>query len=467
MKEEYEEKLLVTDKANKMIADETAAYLKSRILITQDIMKNEGIVPISFSDFVKTINSFDEKDFGGRRKYYKENIGRILFNQEEIEEIVNITHESIYFFNTFNSSFDYAFSHIIQNIVDNYYDETKKNLEEEKKYGDAKKISKLENELQKAEKWKTVSYVEENFWIDSRIEGRLSFGYIDRFDITDSNRNLVCVIGFDGTDIMAKSNRHKVDEDILLKDNLYFGVLRTKSKKLDYTVLLKKNIEGTEMIKDVCINEELYHTDEKESEKVYASPIESFNSFLDRKGLSFLKDNLYTKQQFVRIKHILSYIKDISNEDLDKIDRTSKAAAEWWANAIKKPTFNNGDLKASLFATLMSNKLLEPKEDKIEKFKEYLFNEIKAELIFNYHNGYAALRVDYEPDDILTRAAKKANLNTDIMSFPWKTTMEIRNYVVNVKKGYGENKQVIFDANVNPLKTNEEPVKELTKTMKK
>lgn len=108
-------------------------------------------------------------------------------------------------------------------------------------------------------------------------------------------------------------------------------------------------------------------------------------------------------------------------------------AAEWWADKITDPKFDNGaDSMAGLFASAMAGSLIQHvTNDTRQKFIDYLVEYIEKELDKEYR-GFGpsvTLSVDYGPCKILSDAAEFAGLSSN--NFPWKTTMWIdKNHIV-------------------------------------
>ena len=134
-------------------------------------------------------------------------------------------------------------------------------------------------------------------------------------------------------------------------------------------------------------------------------------------------------------------------------------ASNWWADAIKNPSFDNGDPFTSIFATLLTADMDKPSNDKVEKFKKYLADEIRKGIIEN--PNYFTLSVDYDPDEHLSKAASKAHLDTSVASFPWKTTMFVTRDKVSVRAGYGAAEEVLYDANQSSMSDDGENIKKI------
>ena len=117
------------------------------------------------------------------------------------------------------------------------------------------------------------------------------------------------------------------------------------------------------------------------------------------------------------------------------------AAAQWWAEAIKAPRFDNGDPNgmAGMLATLVAARSPEPTEQTSTDFTTAL-----ATLIDGRLSRYPSLTVgvDYGPDAILYDAAVAAGISGS--RFPWKTVMWIELDHVTVSAGYGAAARLVW-----------------------
>ncbi|MBU3183218.1 hypothetical protein [Clostridium psychrophilum] len=112
----------------------------------------------------------------------------------------------------------------------------------------------------------------------------------------------------------------------------------------------------------------------------------------------------------------------------------SKIAANWWANVIINPEFDNGD-DSKTGAVENRNQKMEIKEvsDNTKvKFFEHLSKAIESKLILK--SQAINIRVDYSPDKMLVESAEYAEL--PISNFPIKTTMWISTNHIAVSYGY-------------------------------
>lgn len=104
-----------------------------------------------------------------------------------------------------------------------------------------------------------------------------------------------------------------------------------------------------------------------------------------------------------------------------------EAAANWWAEVVGAPKFDNGD---PLFNKVMTTHDVEPVAN---SQKGMFFNAMREEL-FKWQSNY--LGCDYSPDQLLARAAVSVGIPTS--NFPCKTSMWLtREGTVDVRYGYG------------------------------
>ena len=141
------------------------------------------------------------------------------------------------------------------------------------------------------------------------------------------------------------------------------------------------------------------------------------------------------------------------------MEKLFEAAANWWAEQISghKLNWDNGaqnegdakDREAGNMMWLLGNYTAMMARDrntpeKIEKFKESLIRKMKEayeNAVKHYSNYQLVLSIDYHPDEILSEAAKEAEI--DDMVFPCKTVMWVDAKKVSAKCGYGAQPKII------------------------
>lgn len=120
----------------------------------------------------------------------------------------------------------------------------------------------------------------------------------------------------------------------------------------------------------------------------------------------------------------------------------AQIAAQWWADQIASPKFDNGDDSnaggMSMMLAMIAHKPVA--NEGIEKFKTDL-----ATLIIE-RSPYS-IGVDYGPDAILRDAATLSGLEDNgIVQFPWKTNMWFRAGSIAVSCGYGAPTETLLEA---------------------
>lgn len=110
-------------------------------------------------------------------------------------------------------------------------------------------------------------------------------------------------------------------------------------------------------------------------------------------------------------------------------------AANWWVEAVRAPTYDNGDTSPQAGIVTMMAMLGhdEPPNDRLEAFHNGLTELLKT----NKHIADFGLHVDYHPSYELGELAEQVGLDTGVNSFPWKTHMWFSDGGITVREGYG------------------------------
>lgn len=117
-----------------------------------------------------------------------------------------------------------------------------------------------------------------------------------------------------------------------------------------------------------------------------------------------------------------------SNEEL------AAAAAAWWADRLQsrttQPRLGIGvvDAAASLAAALPGHEA-----DKVAAFRRHLEARIASALATS--SGWLTVRMDYDPDVILSTAMEAAGIDPrdSLLDLPWKTAMDFRADQITVR----------------------------------
>lgn len=115
-------------------------------------------------------------------------------------------------------------------------------------------------------------------------------------------------------------------------------------------------------------------------------------------------------------------------------DNEIQKAVNWWSDKLRSNSpHSNGDTGlASVMACIIADRGTKPVSDEqIAIFKEELTKSLEE----HRADSWISLDCDYGPCRMLDAAAQKAGIN--VLNFPFKTGMEIREGKVRVSDGYG------------------------------
>lgn len=113
----------------------------------------------------------------------------------------------------------------------------------------------------------------------------------------------------------------------------------------------------------------------------------------------------------------------------------AEVAANWWAEQIKAPIYDNGDdsLNGFIAMEMLRESKIKATEEQAKEFKlklkEYIENEIKK-------HSYFCIGVDYGPQIDMGNIAEDCGIN--LLAFPIKTNMWIltEEQTIKVRLGY-------------------------------
>jgi hypothetical protein len=113
-------------------------------------------------------------------------------------------------------------------------------------------------------------------------------------------------------------------------------------------------------------------------------------------------------------------------------------AIDWWAEAIQKRMFDNGDKspEGKITSMLANMRAIKLTQVQILSFKYEL------KILLENVDGFRYLSCDYGPIGILYEAAEKAGI--PIYNFPWKTSMMFENNGVQISCGWQAIKREIL-----------------------
>lgn len=117
----------------------------------------------------------------------------------------------------------------------------------------------------------------------------------------------------------------------------------------------------------------------------------------------------------------------------------AEAAANWWANRLQYPSYNNGDDSgmAGMLASMVASKEPAITEEQLSAFKSRLIESVLSAEWCN------SLYTDYGPDQLLEDAARIANIPRSL--FSWKSGVWFgSDGTVRAASGYGVERKQIY-----------------------
>jgi len=113
-----------------------------------------------------------------------------------------------------------------------------------------------------------------------------------------------------------------------------------------------------------------------------------------------------------------------------------KVAAKWWADQLRETTFDNGVPEHNAMMAMIQARMLPISEETIQNFQGKLETAIMG-------MDWPVLSVDYHPDQILIEIGESVGIDVEYR-LPWKTSMIIRDDLVEVGKGYATPYKTIY-----------------------
>lgn len=111
-------------------------------------------------------------------------------------------------------------------------------------------------------------------------------------------------------------------------------------------------------------------------------------------------------------------------------------AAAWWAQRFAAQAAQPRlGIPAVDAASMLLSTLAPPTDEQVAAFREHLEHRLLADLTSD-PSGWHRIRMDYQPDEALAGALQAAGKSADdaIIGIPWKTTMYIRDGVINIEQ---------------------------------
>lgn len=123
------------------------------------------------------------------------------------------------------------------------------------------------------------------------------------------------------------------------------------------------------------------------------------------------------------------------------IQEIANIAAEWWADKVISPKFDNGDSGlGGFFAMTMATQLVKDIDNTQRKKFVDTLSEYISERLNSNREPY--LDVDYGACQSLSEAAEKAGISEN--NFPWKTYMWVDKNHVSASYGYRGEEEILY-----------------------
>lgn len=455
----------MTEMQKKEIARFSVAYLKKRMMINQELIsKDEN--KIDFETFMAEYNkfekwlefaekypdkineidefnvpfSFSESVFSLEKEFISANSNSIVLTENEIDELMGYIKESIEKYGVRNYGLrdpEYKSNEtfFIRKVLDTLVNEMaviKNELEIEK--------------LKRIEKFRSYFYLNDNTGFCRKIQGRIGYEY-PNFYISTHNYRSVCKINENGiNNINELENNELENEEILIADKIYVGILSNNKSKI--YVFLEKIVNGQRKMKAILHDNGIYDiADEKNQTDCGAIIFDKINDFFAKRGAKFLASNIYTDKTFAKTLCAYNNFCKLTRKKRKKMNNIVEIAISWWADKLSSQPFDNevdneNCKNLNLLGQIISSHTLTLNEKRIQKFKTILENKIKVKLLYLNTNG---LYLDnYSPRLELYEAIKEAQLNE---AFTLNTIMDITMDEIKVRQGCNGEEEVIYSSN--------------------
>lgn len=429
------------------IADETIDYLKSRMLLNQDLISKKQN-NMDFKTFMALYNKYKyaikiqravskkkliettpegRNILKSRKEFIMNYADSIVLTEKDIDELMGYVREFIeeYGIPSLNSQNETRFLiNVLNELKDSFELDSTGNTNQ--KY---ERICDFESYFR-------LTY---NQGFCPILSGEICSDSDSIFKIINHEHNIICEFDNNGINVVNKP----VNEDIYIASKMYFGSMLVNNpngkgflKIVDIFLEVIEN--GESKLKSIFYNNKLYYKN-----SVYLKG--KLNDVLDSEDLSFLVQDIYDRSSLRNLVNCFNNSLNMTIEDKNKIESAVSAAVDWWANVICHPDFDNGD-KNSLgkiyMITAQLNNLIKlpPKNENIEKFKEKLGNIIKRSL---FNDNSITLVVNYMPDINLSTAVEEAKLD---VSFPSHVDMYVSKDEVSVQCGVGTSIEILYSS---------------------
>ena len=248
-------------------------YLENRILLNNELLKQEGITTISFSEFMKKYNELientaEEEIKKQESKLVMELIETVEFTELEIANLMRMVKKSLQSFGDKKMYFQTE-KEFVYRVLENLSEiEQKKELEEYKRFFEIKRLHGL----------------------TGVHSGKLTLDK-DRCMIKNSDDKLIYHSDIDGKVLV---NIPLSEEELLVSTNLFYGILHKQGKQIR-TIFLQKN----NVFLALDCDYETYTTNKEDGN--YVEIISLFNDYMKNNGYTHFIKRIYNKASFNRV----------------------------------------------------------------------------------------------------------------------------------------------------------------------
>lgn len=245
---------------------------------------------------------------------------------------------------------------------------------------------------------------------DPSLDGHINFGDFEFVKLSDNDNNVVFLVDKD-KNVVTPYNREK-DSFVFGKD-VVFGF--TVMNGVDSLIPVRKieTEDGPKYINFLLDDQILEETPEASEGKI--QPLGSLKELFNSLNLNEYYEEIYTKRDMVQLLKFVGGFLNMSEEERQKYDETSRIATDWWMGIVNDSVFtssfgsiNGVDIDALNSETLGNANLSSIDSGKLEALNNSVKCLIKRMLVTT---GVANLYVSDYPDYHLLACVDKLGLD--------------------------------------------------------
>ena len=119
------------------------------------------------------------------------------------------------------------------------------------------------------------------------------------------------------------------------------------------------------------------------------------------------------------------------------ISENANKAAQWWTDQLKSSSVkhDNGTIDPNLLAVLAfcGPRSKDYTGEQLDSFRSHLANHVESEI---KEWGDCLISTDYDPDEVLRKAAEQSGIKLRSLDLPWKTWTRATADKVILSHGY-------------------------------